>query len=207
MTAPGPVEVNSPAQPQPTDRIVTVPNLISFARLAGVPVFLWLVLGPRADGWAFAVLVLAGLSDWLDGKIARQFGMSSRLGALLDPFADRLYIVATLAAFAARGIIPIWLLAAIVARDVALIATLPVLRRHGYGPLPVHFVGKTATLLLLYAFPMLLLAAGHGTLAEVVRPIGWALVLWGTALYWWAGVLYVTQVRQLVVADRAGGAW
>jgi cardiolipin synthase (CMP-forming) len=73
-----------------------------------------------------------------------------------------------------------------------------VLRRHGYGPLPVHFLGKAATLNLLYAFPLLLVADHSGTLAEVCRPIGWAFTGWGVGLYWWAGWLYVVQFRQLI---------
>lgn len=188
----------------PAERVLTVPNLISFARLLAIAPFVWLVVAVHADGWAFAVLVFSGLTDWLDGKIARRFGMSSRLGALLDPAADRLYIAATLATLAYRSIIPLWLVAAVVARDVLLLPLLPLLRRHGYGPPPVHFVGKAGTLALLYAFPLLLLTAGHGTLAQVVRPFGWAFALWGTALYWWAGVLYAVQVRQLLRAVREG---
>ncbi len=92
-------------------RILTVPNAISVARLAGVPVFLWLVLGPQADGWAVALLIVAGLSDWLDGVIARAWNQQSRLGQVLDPAADRLYIAATLIGLAIRGIIPWWLVA------------------------------------------------------------------------------------------------
>ncbi|MHB2023118.1 MAG: CDP-alcohol phosphatidyltransferase family protein [Mycobacteriales bacterium] len=195
-----------PSAPAVPDRVLTVPNLISFARLAAIAPFVWLVVGPRADGWAFAILVAAGASDWLDGVIARRFNMSSRLGALLDPLADRLYIAATLATLAYRGIIPLWLVAAVVARDLMLATTLPLLHRHGYGPLPVHFVGKTATLLLLYAFPLLLLSAGTDTVALVVKPIGWAFALWGTALYWWAGVLYFAQVRQLLGHGGGGEA-
>ena len=94
------------------DRILTIPNAISAARLAGVPVFLWLVLGPQtatADYWAVALLIVAGLSDWLDGKIARAFNQGSRLGEVLDPAADRLYIAATIIALAVRAIIPWWL--------------------------------------------------------------------------------------------------
>jgi cardiolipin synthase len=185
------------------NRVWTVPNLLSLMRLLGVPLFLWLALGPEANGWAFAVLAFGGVSDYADGKIARRFNQSSRLGALLDPAADRLYILATIAALAARGIIPIWLAVLIPGRDFVLAATLPLLRRHGYGPLPVNFAGKAATLNLLYAFPLLLLSAGHDTLAAVARPVGWAFTAWGTALYWWAGGLYLWQVRQLVVADRS----
>src|SRR5450759_4171134 len=119
---------------------------------------------------------------------------------LLDPVADRLYVVATLVALGVRGIIPWALVIALVGREVILAGFLPVLRRHGYGPLPVHFLGKAATFNLLYAFPMLLLGAGHGTPSDVARVAGWAFAVWGSALYWWAGVLYAIQVRELIRA-------
>ena len=179
-----------------------MPNAISVARLAGVPVFLWLVLGPQADGWAVALLIVAGLSDWLDGVIARAWNQQSRLGQVLDPAADRLYIAATLIGLAIRGIIPWWLVALLVARELVLGAALLVLRRHGYGPLQVSLVGKTATLCLLYAFPLLFLGSHAGTAALVARVVGWAFAIWGTALYWWAAVLYLEQTRRL--ARRPG---
>jgi len=187
-------------------RILTVPNAISVARLAGVPVFLWLVLGPHADGWAVALLIAAGLSDWLDGVIARAWNQQSRLGQVLDPTADRLYIAATLVGLAIRAIIPWWLVALLVARELVLGVSLLVLRRHGYGPLQVSLVGKTATLCLLYAFPLLFLGDHPGTPATVARVIGWAFAIWGTALYWWAAALYLTQARQVVAAVRSGQA-
>jgi CDP-diacylglycerol--glycerol-3-phosphate 3-phosphatidyltransferase len=191
-------EYDAPA----ADRVWTVPNLISLLRLCGVPVFLWLALGPHADGWALGVLMLAGISDYLDGKIARRWGQTSRLGTLLDPAADRLYILATIVALTVREIVPIWLAIILPLRDVLLAFTLPVLRRHGYGPLPVHFVGKAATFALLYAFPLLLLSSGHGVAASIARPLGWAFTGWGVGLYWWAGWLYVVHMRQLIRADR-----
>jgi cardiolipin synthase (CMP-forming) len=179
------------------ERVWTIPNLLSLLRLLGVPLFLWLALGPHADGWAFAVLAFAGISDYADGKIARRFNQSSRLGALLDPAADRLYILATLIALTVRDIVPIWLAVVIPARDVLLALTLPVLRRHGYGPLPVHFLGKAATLCLLYALPLLLLAHHHGTAGSIARPFAWAFTVWGVGLYWWSGWLYTVQFRSL----------
>ena len=185
-------------------RILTVPNAISVARLAGVPVFLWLVLGPQADGWAVALLIVAGLSDWLDGVIARAWNQQSRLGQVLDPTADRLYIAATLIGLAIRAIIPWWLVILLVARELVLGVGLLVLRRHGYGPLHVSLVGKTATLCLLYAFPLLFLGSHAGPAALVARVVGWAFAIWGTALYWWAAGLYLVQTRQLIAADRAG---
>jgi cardiolipin synthase len=189
----------------PIDRVWTIPNALSIARLLGVPLFLWLLLGPHADIAALVVLALSGISDYLDGKIARALGQTSQLGVLLDPAADRLYVLATLVAFAVRGLIPWWLVAILVGRDLILGLCLPVLRRHGYGPLQVHYLGKAATFNLLYAFPFLLLAEiVGGTAAQVIQPIAWAFTIWGTALYLWAGALYVWQVITLVGADRRG---
>jgi len=184
------------------DQIVTIPNALSLLRLLGVPVFVYLLLGPHADLAALGVLVIAGFTDYLDGKLARAWNQESRLGQLLDPLADRLYILATLVAFVLRDVIPWQLAGALVGRDVLLALCLPVLRWYGYGPPPVHFLGKAATFNLLYAFPFLLLSIGNGTIATMARPIGWAFAVWGTALYWWAGALYVVQVYRLVSVGR-----
>lgn len=183
------------------DRLVTVPNLLSVLRLAGVPLFLWLLLGPRADGWAIVVLMVGGFTDWLDGKLARLLGQYSRFGAMLDPAVDRLYILAALVALAVREIVPWWAVAALVARDVVLAACLPVLRRRGYGPFPVTYLGKAATFLLLYAFPLLLLGRGEGALAAVAEPLGYGFAVWGVALYLYSGVLYLAQFV-LAMRDR-----
>jgi cardiolipin synthase len=183
------------------DRVLTIPNAISALRLAGVPVFLWLVLGPRtatADAWAVAVLIIAGLSDWLDGKLARALNQGSRLGQLLDPAADRLYIAATLVALAVRGIIPWWLFGVLALRELVVGGALGVLkRRTGIGTLQVSLVGKAATLCLLYAFPLLFLGDHPGWGGTLARVIGWAFAIWGTILYWWAAMLYLTQVQRL----------
>jgi cardiolipin synthase (CMP-forming) len=189
------------------ERIWTIPNAISFARLAGVPVFLWLVLGVRTttgDWWAIGLLIAAGASDWLDGKIARALNQQSRLGQMLDPAADRLYIVATVIALAVRTIIPWWLVAALAARELVMAVVLLVLRRHGYGALQVSFVGKTATLCLLYAFPLLFLGSHVADYAETARVAGWSFVIWGSALYWWAALLYIVQARRLLASPEPG---
>jgi len=179
------------------DRLFTVPNLLSVLRLLGVPLFLWLLLGPHADVAALAVLALSGISDWADGVLARRLNQASRLGELLDPLADRLYILATLIGLTLRDIIPWWLAALIVLRDVVLLATVPALRRRGYWSLPVHYLGKAGTFALLYAFPLLLLASHEGTAADIARPIAWAFTIWGVALYWWAGALSLMQFNRL----------
>jgi cardiolipin synthase len=185
-----------------SERILTIPNALSLLRLFGVPLFLGLIFTEH-DGWALIVLMVAGFTDYLDGALARRWDQSSRLGQLLDPAADRLYIIATLVGLTAREIIPLWLIAAILAREVVLGVLLVVLRLNGHPPLPVHFLGKAATFNLLYAFPLLLLGDGTGRLATLADVFGWAFALWGVALYWWAAVLYAVQFRQ-VIGRRPG---
>jgi cardiolipin synthase len=177
--------------------VFTVPNLLSGLRLAGVPLFLWLVLGPEEDAWALVVLMVSGFTDFLDGWLARKLNQQSVLGQILDPVADRLYILAVVIGLALRDIIPWWLAMSLPLRDLLLWGLVPLLRTRGYSALPVHFLGKAATFNLLYAFPLLLLGDGDGTAATLAQLFGWALALWGIGLYWWAGVLYAWQVRKL----------
>lgn len=182
----------APDEGPASSRIVTVPNVISLARLLGVPVFLWLVLVPQADGWALCVLVVAGVSDWIDGYLARRLDQRSEIGVLLDPLADRLYIGATLLGLALRELIPWWLVGILVARELFLLALLPRIRRSGRLALPVTYVGKSATFCLLWGFPLLLLG-GLPTYGDAALAFGWAFALWGTYLYWWAGIRYAQQ--------------
>jgi len=194
-----PSELGPAEADEPVDRVLTIPNGISVARLAGVPVFLWLVLGPHADAWAVGLLIVAGLSDWLDGKIARALNQTSRLGQLLDPAADRLYIAATLIALAIRAIIPWWLVAVLAVRELTVGVSLEMLRRRTrIGGLQVSLAGKAATLCLLYAFPLLFLGDHPGWGGTLARVIGWAFAIWGTALYWQSALLYLTQIRGLL---------
>jgi cardiolipin synthase len=187
---------------QASHRILTVPNLISFARLLGVPLFLYLFLVPEEYVAAVLVLAVGSTTDWVDGFLARRLGQVSRLGELLDPLADRLYILATLIAFTVGGVVPWPFAGALVLRDLVMSACLLVLRRHGIGPLPVHYLGKTATFILLLGFPVLLLARASTGTAPVAGPIGWALAWWGLALYWAAAALYLIQSAGLIRAVR-----
>lgn len=179
-------------------RVWTVPNALSFLRLLGVPLFLWLVLGPEADGWALAVLAASGITDYLDGYLARRLDQTSQLGQVLDPVADRLYILAVVIGLALRDIVPWWFAVVLPLRDVLLWGLVPILRTRGYSALPVHFLGKAATFNLLYAFPLLLLGDGTGSAATLAKVFGWAFAGWGIGLYWWAGILYAYQVYKLV---------
>lgn len=190
---------------QVSSRVLTLPNVLSALRLLGVPVFLWAIL-TRRDALALALLMTSGLTDYLDGKIARRYGLESRLGQLLDPVADRLYIVSTLLGLAWRDIIPWWLVGVLFAREAFMAVVVLVARRHGWLGLPVHFAGKAATFNLLYAFPLLLLADGDSAVARVAEPVGWAFAWWGTVLYWLAGLLYLGQLRRLLAAPRPAAA-
>lgn len=180
----------------------TIPNLLSFLRLALIPVFLMLILHHQG-GYAVLLLIFSGMTDFLDGYIARRFNQVTRLGKLIDPAADRLYILTTLIGLVATGVIPLWLAIVIVSRDIMLLIVYPVLATHGYGPLPVHYLGKAGTFALLYAFPLLLLANLFPGANFVILPAAWAFALWGAALYWLAGVIYVRQAQELVFGVRA----
>jgi cardiolipin synthase len=184
-------------------RIWTIPNVISFVRLLGVPLFLYLLLGPHHDGWAVVVLAVGGTTDWVDGFVARRLHQVSRLGELMDPFADRLYILAALLALTVRHVIPWWLTIALLAREAIVGVALLVLRRYGYGPPPVHYVGKTGTFVLLAALPVLLLARAVPSIDSWLVPIGWGLAWWALGLYWIAGLLYLAQTWSVLRADRA----
>jgi len=173
-------------------------------RLVVVPIFLWLILSHQ-DGWAVVVLTLSGVSDYFDGMIARKYNLVSRVGQLLDPVADRLYILSTLFGLAWREVIPWWLVVILVSREVFGTTLVMVVRHHGYRALPVHFIGKAATFDLLYAFPLILLGQGDSVFSTAALPIGWAFAWWGTALYWVAGVMYAVQTRHVVRAAKAAG--
>jgi cardiolipin synthase (CMP-forming) len=182
--------------------VFTIPNVISMVRLALVPVFAVLIVAGH-DVWALVVLAVSGFTDWLDGVLARRLDQVSKLGQMLDPAADRLFIFVTLLGLAWREIVPLWLVVVIAARDAMLAFLMPLLARHGYGPLEVSFVGKAGTFALLYAFPLLLLAEVPGVVGAVAHVVGWAFTWWGIGLYWLAGLQYVAQTRRLVTTGSA----
>ena len=181
------------------DRVVTVPNALSVLRLVLVPVFLYLLLVAHANGWAVAVLMFSGFSDWADGKIARLVdNQSSRLGELLDPAVDRIYMLTVPLAFGVAGIVPWWIVITLIGRDAVLAATLPVLRSRGLTALPVTYIGKGATFALMSAFPLILLGQWDALWSRVILACGWAFLIWGLALYLWSAVLYLIQVGMVM---------
>jgi cardiolipin synthase (CMP-forming) len=179
--------------PVVSDRVLTIPNVLSFIRLLLVPVFAVLII-LEFDLAAVAVLMISGYTDYLDGWLARKWGQVTRIGQLLDPLADRLYILTTLLGLAYRDVVPWWLVILLIARDVALTFSLLALTAAERSPLEVNFLGKAATANLLYAFPLLLLGNADNIAGDIAQPIGWAFAWWGTGLYWWSGIIYLRQV-------------
>jgi cardiolipin synthase len=181
------------------DRVLTIPNVLSVIRLVLVPVFLYVLLCTHAYGWAVAILMFSGFSDWADGKIARLVAnQSSRLGALLDPLVDRIYMLAVPIGLGFSGVVPWWVVATLIGRDAVLAATLPVVRSRGLTALPVTYIGKAATFALMSGFPLVLLGQGDATWSRVVGACGWGFVIWGMGMYLWSAVLYLLQVRLVV---------
>jgi cardiolipin synthase len=185
-----------------SSKVITLPNLLSMLRLALVPVFLVLLVRGE-DAWALLVLAVASLTDCLDGYLARRFGQITRLGQLLDPAADRLYIFAALLGLAWRDLVPWWIVLVIVGRDVFLLGLGVILANHGFGPLPVHQLGKVATFCLFYALPMIMLGEAFPAVSWWSLPVGWAFGLWGAFLYWWAGIIYAVETARVIRIPRA----
>ncbi|MFC5791735.1 CDP-alcohol phosphatidyltransferase family protein [Agromyces tardus] len=185
-------------------RVWTVPNVLSMLRLLLVPVFLVLIVQGQYVA-ALVVLVIASFTDLLDGYIARHFNQVTRLGQLLDPAADRLYIFAALIGLAAQGLVQWWIVVVIILRDVMLIVLAIVLANHGYGPLPVHHLGKAATFALFFGIPVIMLGLAFPAVQPVSEPIGWAITLWGAFLYWWAGIIYAIETARVIRIPRVSG--
>jgi cardiolipin synthase len=171
--------------------MMTIPNLLTGLRALGVPVFLWLVLVADQLEWAVITLMIAGATDYFDGKLARAWNQESRLGELLDPAVDRLYIATVLIAMLYTEVVPVWVVVLIVFRDLVLGLFLVLLKRKGHGPWKVTYLGKAATFNLLYALPLLLLTdTSSGWVSSAAFVAGWSFAGWGIALYLWTGIGY-----------------
>lgn len=170
----------------------TIPNLLSLLRLVLiVPFILWADQG--RDWLALTALAIASITDYLDGKAARILNQHSKLGAMLDPSIDRLFIVASLYVLWQREIFPLWLVAILVGRDLLLLGVNIALKRAGAPLLSVNFVGKAATFNLLYAFPLLFLSFQTGLLGDLGYIFGWAFSAWGIVLYLITGAWYLVS--------------
>ncbi|AQP47019.1 CDP-diacylglycerol--glycerol-3-phosphate 3-phosphatidyltransferase [Tessaracoccus aquimaris] len=185
-----------PPQEYDTDAVLTIPNVVSFVRLLAVPAFSVLIILGH-DVAAVILLAAFGATDWVDGFLARRLKQRTALGAKLDPVADRLYILAAVVALLVRGIVPIWFVVVLLARDVMLALTLPQLKRHGMVALPVNWIGKTGTFLILLALPLILLGSPSSLGWVWAHWAGWIFGGVGAVAYWVAGLLYVREAVRL----------
>lgn len=177
---------------------LTIPNALTALRGLGIPLFIWLALVEKADGWAILVLAIGGITDYLDGKLARLWNQTSRFGELADPAIDRIYIVATLIVLYLRDALPLWVILALLARDLLLGGVTIALTRNGLPPLTVTYLGKAATFNLLYAFPFLLLALSDSLAGTLAFIFGWAFAIWGIGLYLVTGVSYFASALKSI---------
>jgi cardiolipin synthase len=183
-------------------QVLTIPNLISFARLALVPVFIWLFVTRANDVASFSLLAVIGSTDWVDGFVARKTHQVSVLGKLIDPIADRIAVVAVLLALLFRGTVPLLVAAVILVRDLLVAIVFPILEAKGFPRIPVNNVGKAATAAIY-------LGVGVAALSLIAEPsplihsVGIALLWIGATLYWIAGALYVFEIRRLAKVGAA----
>ncbi len=188
----------------PSSAIVTAPNAISLARLLLMPVCAWLLASQHyATGLVLTALV--GATDWVDGWLARRIGQVSRVGQLLDPFADRLLIASVAVALLVRGVLPWPAVALLVVRDLMLLAGWPLLKRRGVEPPEVVWVGKAATFDLLVALPLLVTGETTWVVATVAHALGLALLWLGVVLYYVAGVVYVRMAVDALARRASAG--
>lgn len=180
----------------------TVPNLLSLLRLILIVPFI--ALAQDGNDWpALIVLAVASITDYLDGKAARILKQESKLGAMLDPAIDRLFIAASIYVLWEREIFPLWLVALLLLRDFLLLILNIALKRSGQALLTVNFIGKAATFNLLYAFPMLFLSQREGFLGYLGYLLGWAFSAWGISLYLITGIWYLRNgLRDLTIAKK-----
>ena len=188
--------------PEPKDIYITVPNLISVLRILSIPVIAVLVARHQMVE-ALVVLAISAVSDGIDGIVARMFDQVSKIGQILDPIADRLLIFCSILALGVAGIIPWWMLIIVGLRDLLMALLVLLLAQHDYGPLPVHFVGKAGTAMLMISITALIFCdIWNNPIADLLHLAALAAGIWGIGLYWLAGYIYIRQGFELISKDR-----
>ncbi|MET3922167.1 CDP-alcohol phosphatidyltransferase family protein [Arthrobacter sp. UYEF20] len=190
------------------DAVFTIPNVLTVVRFLGVPLFIWLVLGPKEYGYGALVLVIMASTDWVDGYIARRFNQMSKLGRVMDPIADRLALIAVAVTLAIAGVVQWWYLAALLVPDAVLLC-LSLYYFHSHPDLPVSRVGKIRTGLLLVGTPLLVLSKLPIPATEVYAVAAWIFLGLGLVGHWIAGYNYfwaiIRKGKQLKAVDGGLG--
>lgn len=173
--------------------ILTIPNLVSFVRLAAIPYFWWVLLADERVGLAAVLIFLIGSTDWVDGYLARRLGQESEFGRILDPVADRLMIASALIAGLIADVIPLVIGGLLIVREVYVVLLVVVLKAREGGTLAVRPVGKISTFLLYGAIPSFYLLAAD-IAPWLFGPPAWIAGVVGLLLYWWVAVDYTREV-------------
>ena len=188
------------------DRVLTLPNSITVARLCLLPLFVWVLLG-RQDPYAAAFILAAmGATDWADGYLARHLGQVSTVGKVLDPVADRLLLLGGVAAILAYGAVPVWFAAAALAREATVAVATLGLRVLGARRIDVTWFGKAGTFGLMCAFPLFLWGHAHTSWHATSEALAWVAGIPGLALAVYALAVYVPLARQALADGRRGRA-
>lgn len=189
------------------DRVLTVPNLISIGRVGLLGIFVWLLFGPDRRIFATVVLMVVGITDFLDGYLARRFHQVSTLGKVLDPLADRLVLATGVIAIVVYGAAPVWLAIVVLAREVLVSVAVLLLAAKGAPRIDVLWVGKAGTFGLMCCFPLFLLGDAPSTWAHVLTTVTWIAVVPSLAFSFVAAAAYVPLARQALGRRRvAAGA-
>jgi cardiolipin synthase len=195
-----------PAPAASARRIVTIPNVISLVRLLCVPLFLWLLFGADRRVAAIVLLAVLGATDWIDGWIARHFDQGSELGKVLDPTADRVLLVAAVAALIIDGSVPGWVGVLVIVRELLVSVAVLVLALAGARRIDVQWAGKAGTLALMFALPAFLAAdtAAAGSAArDFFLVAAWGFTIGGLILGYYAVVTYIPRARAALREGRA----
>jgi cardiolipin synthase len=184
------------------DRIWTVPNVVTFVRLACIPLYVWLLFGAHQQTWAALVLAALGATDWVDGYVARRFHQVTTLGKVLDPVADRVLVLTAVLTIMIHGAVPVWFGVATLAREVVVSGAVLLLASLGAARIDVLWVGKAGTFALMTAYPLFLVSDGPAGWQQVLRVVAWIIGGLGLTLAWVAAASYVPVARRALAAGR-----
>lgn len=187
-----------------TSRVLTIPNLLSLARVLLIPLFVWLIVREGSEAAGLLLFGMVSATDWVDGYVARRIGQVSELGKLLDPTADRLAIAAGLIAMVVRDAFPLWAALLILVRDGLILIAGVVLLVARRGRIDVRFIGKVATFSLMAGVPLVAWGSFELPLAAAATTLGWTLYAVGIVEYYVATVLYIGDLRRAFAGEGTG---
>jgi cardiolipin synthase len=193
-----------PTRRRGEDRILTVPNAVTVVRLLCIPLFVWLLVLPNRSGWFAAAVVLAvlGVTDGVDGYVARHFGQVSKLGKVLDPTADRLLLGVAAIAIVVAGAIPLGIAIAALSREVIVAVGFLAVALAGGRRVEVQWAGKAGTFGLMCALPLFLAGHSHAPWHQLAEALAWIAVIPALVLGWYAAITYIPMARTALSEGR-----